>query len=89
MLAFPGVRGVNDSVRRVRVLVSRRDTADQKLRLRLRPVRQMGLVFPSRVNGWGLKIAFVTDREKRVNKFCRVTSAQEGMPRSLNAKLES
>ena len=39
MLAFPGVRGVNGSVRRVRVLVSRRDTAVQKLRLRLRPVR--------------------------------------------------
>ena len=39
MLAFPGVRGVKGSVRRVRVLVSRRDTAVQKLRLRLRPVR--------------------------------------------------
>ena len=39
MLAFPGVRGVNGSVRRVRVLVSRRDTTVQKLRLRLRPVR--------------------------------------------------
>ena len=39
MLVFPGVRGVKGSVRRVRVLVSRRDTAVQKLRLRLRPVR--------------------------------------------------
>ena len=42
MLAFPGVRGVNGSVRRVRVLVSRRVTAVQKLRLRLRPVPQDG-----------------------------------------------
>ena len=38
MLALPGRNGVNDSVRRVRVLVSRRvKTADQTLDLRLRP----------------------------------------------------
>ncbi|GIR75137.1 MAG: hypothetical protein CM15mP77_2940 [Synechococcus sp.] len=47
MLAFPGVRGVNGSLRRVRVLVSRRDTAVQKLRLRLRPVRLHFFRFPS------------------------------------------
>ena len=36
MLTLPGVRGVNDSVRRVRVLVSRSATAVRKLWLRLR-----------------------------------------------------
>ena len=36
MLALPWGQGVNDSVRRVRVLVSRRVTACSKLRLRLR-----------------------------------------------------